>query len=171
MYLPATEMQWYKGQLHCQYCIMDLRDEDKRNEKMIMEKDKYIKAETIHETCQRCGRILSIAYFYNGKKLCETCMEEERKDWEKKGGERPPMTPYRISSEQGILSSMLHHIIKKILIALGFKREKTDGIEIVSAKKRVKKRRVKPMSESLRKTVKGDGPFSKKVKSEGPIEK
>ena len=165
MYLPATEMQWYKGQLHCQYCIMDLKDEDKRAEER--GKDKFVRAEASHETCQRCGRILSIAYFYNGKKLCETCMEEERKDWKRQGGEKPPMMPYRVSSEKGVLSSMLHHIIKKILNLLGLKREKTDGIEIVSAKKRVRKRRKKPMSESLRKTVKGDSPFNKKVESEG----
>jgi len=162
-------MQMYRGQLHCQYCIMDLRDEEKRTEPG--KKDDYLENRTIHETCERCGRVLTTAYFYNGKRLCGSCLESERSEWDRKGGEMPPTMMYRVSEERGVLSSIVHFIVGKIAEFLGLKKKEYGKVEIVPVEKRRvarKKRKETPMAESLRKTVKGDTPFSKKSSTEGP---
>src|SRR3989338_1947758 len=72
MYLPAGELQTFKGQLTCPYCIMDLKDEDRRIEERsrVKERDNYASQDQLVEHCERCGRELNTVYYLNGKRLC-----------------------------------------------------------------------------------------------------
>lgn len=116
MYLPTSELQTYRGQLTCQYCIMDLKDEERRIEERSKredkKKDRYISEEQAGERCDRCGRELTTVYYYNGKHLCSTCLEEEKKDWKTVGGERPPMAMFKVRAERSRLSTIVAAVHK-----------------------------------------------------------
>src|SRR5512143_3467213 len=78
MYLPSAELQQYRGQLTCPYCIQDLRYADTRAEEYHEEKHK-LEVIQYPEQCERCGRDLEgRVYIWNGKKLCKKCMEDEQ---------------------------------------------------------------------------------------------
>ncbi len=168
MYVPITELQQYKGQWMCPYCLVDEREADKKKDEY--KEKKYKKEELIttrirySETCERCGKETELLYSYNGRILCHSCLGEEQKKWDIVGG-GPSATPYRIkiSEQKGVLEQM----IDSILIALGLKkREKKKETEIVAVKveekkgkKRKKPFRKKPMSEDIEEKAKG--PFER----------
>lgn len=120
MYLPATELQMYRGQLCCQYCIMDLKDEVRRVEEAGRKAESWHKERELgeryeEERCERCGRALTMAFFYNDKRLCGSCVEEEKKKWGGVGGERPPMVALRVREDRpSILSSIVQGIGNRI---------------------------------------------------------
>jgi len=83
MYLPALELQMYNGQWYCPYCIMDMREKDA---KLYKPKKPHITERTIREHCSRCGKsITDVVYYYKGKKLCKSCLDNEKGD-----GPMPP---------------------------------------------------------------------------------
>lgn len=85
MYLPSLELQMYRGQWYCQYCVMDLRDQNRPHYEK--KKDHYTQDHT-REHCDRCGKNLhSMVYIYNGRKLCKSCVDDE------KGRDHGPVTP------------------------------------------------------------------------------
>jgi hypothetical protein len=127
MYLPVSELQMYRGQLTCQYCIMDLRDEERRLEERrgIKEQEKKKEEELLEEVregevCERCGRLLTTVYYVHGKKLCASCFDHEKEEWKGTGPERPPLSPYRIKTQKSFLSNLVVAIEKRIgdLLAL-----------------------------------------------------
>ncbi len=122
MYLPASELQTYRGQLTCQYCMMDLKDEQRRMEERGSEtrKDHYVSEEIIEEHCDRCGRELRTVYYYNGKHLCSTCLEEEKKEWKTVGGEGPPMSMYKVKEEKSRKAKIVEAVHRKLNEFFGF---------------------------------------------------
>ena len=84
MYLPRTELQQYRGQWYCPYCIMDMRDTEaklmrKEERAESARKEELTQTETLRkEYCSRCNRELFTAYFYQGRMLCESCFNDER---------------------------------------------------------------------------------------------
>ena len=95
MYLPAVELQTYRGQWTCQYCIMDLRDAERAAEAKHTaragseastpshhesESSRY-GPESEFEHCDRCKRKLTIVYIFNNRKLCENCVDKEKDQW------------------------------------------------------------------------------------------
>ena len=155
MYVPASELQQYKGQWMCPYCLQDSRDED---QKVMKNSDHIYSAITLQEKCERCGRTLSVVYYYSGRRLCETCFEEAKNQWGDVGGERPPMSMLRVSSGQGQRSAMMgffHALFSEILIRIGLKqrekeKEKQLHGEIVAIRKKIRKfvPLAKPMGET-----------------------
>jgi ribosomal protein L37E len=126
---------------------MDSRDEERRVERSA---DSQSKEYRIHEQCERCGRALSIVYYYKGRKLCESCIDEAKREWKDVGGERPPMSMYRISQEKGKKSNMLaflESLFAEILIRLGIKKKKEDS-EIVAL--RMKKKTFVPFAKPMK---------------------
>lgn len=84
MYVPFQELQQYKSGMYCPYCIMDMRDEDRKFEKTVTEVGKKADKPIVQpietsDHCQRCEKVLERSFFIvNGIKLCKSCMEIER---------------------------------------------------------------------------------------------
>lgn len=95
---------------------MDVRDEEKRREYKPDEgkKERYNSPSILPEQCERCGRELTTVYFYNGKHLCSTCVESEKKEWDTVHGEGPPMVMYRIKGEKVRQKSLIVALNKRI---------------------------------------------------------
>ncbi|MFH1520373.1 MAG: hypothetical protein ABID61_01885 [Candidatus Micrarchaeota archaeon] len=125
MYLPASELQYHKGQLACPYCIMDMRDEDRRINEPTIRKPKLTTI-IYTEVCDRCGRNLEgLVYILNGRKLCKTCVDAEKTKWELVSGapigpgQKISLTPIIQRKKMGILSS----IISETLYMLRLKKK------------------------------------------------
>ncbi|MDD5023458.1 MAG: hypothetical protein PHU63_04780 [Candidatus ainarchaeum sp.] len=138
MYLPALELQMYRGQWYCPYCVMDLREEHE---------PKYEKGKGRHEQtlkqdhCERCGKTIhDFFYIHNGRKLCKTCLDEEKGEpglgspspmkFSVRRKEEPFYTPLIVPAK-----SFAEGFIHWILVKLKLKklREKT---EIVALEKK-----------------------------------
>jgi hypothetical protein len=134
MYLPASELQQYRGQLTCPYCIMDLRDADRHSEEREAPRKPKMEALAIPETCDRCGRDLeSRVYIYNGRKLCKSCLGDEQDKWGLVGG-GPMSSPYKVTLGPEIKrkkASLLESLIGDALALLGIRKKKRKEIEIV----------------------------------------
>ena len=99
MYLPANELQQYKGLWVCPYCLMDMRDEVRRRDEREEKKVKVAEVVSFPEMCERCGRDLTtVVYIWNGKRLCKSCLDEEKDKWDLVGG-GPSGSPMRVNIE------------------------------------------------------------------------
>jgi|GEM_PF-652117 len=163
MYLPAAELQQYKGNWVCPYCLIDLKEEEKKLEKPQKEykPEKYpIQPLSYGERCERCGREAETLYIWNGKKLCSSCLAEEQKKWTtvSRGPGGAPIVVGR-EKREGLLSL----IIGRLLEFIGLRKRKQVGEEIVAQRiekveKENKERPVnvvsfkhgKPLSEELK---------------------
>ncbi|MBN2478274.1 hypothetical protein JXB01_03225 [Candidatus Micrarchaeota archaeon] len=151
MYLPSTELQMYRGQWYCQYCVMDLRDEHREKyEPGELKREEPSARKTykvIEEHCERCGRpIRSVVYYFKGKKLCEVCLEREKD--EHGGPTIPPVAKFRIGrQERPILAPILvplgkagGGILSFILALFGLKKKKPEKeAEVVEVYKKKSK--------------------------------
>jgi len=100
---------------------MDLKDEQRRMEERVDKKiERYVTEERIEEHCDRCGRELRTVYYYNGKHLCSTCLEEEKKEWKTVGGEGPPMAMFKIKQEKSRRSTIVAAVHRKLNEFFGF---------------------------------------------------
>jgi hypothetical protein len=149
MYLPASELQQYRGQLICPYCIQDLQAEDRRANEYHEERSK-MEVLQIPEVCERCGRSLDgRVYIWNGKKLCHNCVSDEQAKWGVVGG-GPMTSPLKVSMEpenRRRKVSFMEAAISDVLHILGImKKPKT--IEIVEYHTRFPIQNAKPMAEN-----------------------
>jgi hypothetical protein len=153
MYLPATELQQYRGQLVCPYCLQDMRAEDRRSE---APPTKGPAQELSYpERCERCGRDLEgRAYLWNGKTLCKSCLDDEKGTWglvgggPSHGGQRVSVIPIRAAKRK----SLFETIISDFLALLGRKKKEP---EIIPLEPVVPVGRIKPMTERI---TRKDGP-------------
>ncbi len=106
MYLPITEMKMHASRYYCNYCIMDVLDEEERMKKagrlkpsggllpkaedfMQQQEKKYLESSQSHGhttaffdskrvfgTCQRCSRQEEFLYEVNGRWVCQFCKSE-----------------------------------------------------------------------------------------------
>jgi hypothetical protein len=147
MYLPGAELQQYRGQLVCPYCIQDMRDEDRRSE--YHEERPRLEALQIPETCERCGRDLEgRVYIWNGKKLCYKCVGDEQQKWGLVGG-GPMGAPAKITLEpekRRRKASLIESVISDLLHAAGV-RKKPGKVEVIEYKTKMPIQHAKPMSE------------------------
>jgi hypothetical protein len=163
MYLPASELQQYRGQLTCPYCIQDMRDEDRRSE--YHEERPKLEALQVPEICERCGRDLEgRVYIWNGKKLCYKCVGDEQQKWGLVSG-GPMGAPQKISLEpqkRKKKTSLIEAAISEILHVSGVKK-KPQKVEIVEYSPKMPIKHAKPMAEESVKPLKND----RKPESEG----
>jgi len=85
MYLPKHELQMFKSRMFCNYCIMDLRDEERMHEAAARGEGA---PGTAHEArvakaypkkkgyCNRCSAEAGELYTVNGMLLCERCRDQ-----------------------------------------------------------------------------------------------
>lgn len=138
MYVPVTELQNYRGQMYCPYCIQDLRDEETNHDKFSQEKIR-IEPVAVVEKCERCGKeVRGKILIWNGKKLCSDCVEDGKKEWQTisaspKGGSN--YTPIQNSSEKEADSTLLKKIDTLIGTMKGEKNSKKPSPELVALNK------------------------------------
>jgi hypothetical protein len=139
MYLPATELQQYKGQLMCPYCLNDVRDQDRRAEERSIEGTERATGYLSGEHCDRCGRELTTVYYYGGRKLCQNCLDDAKHESKDVGGEKPPLPPYRITEKAAAEAgrrSFLERLFSEMLILLRLRKRRQEP-EIVALEKPV----------------------------------
>ena len=134
MYLPISELQKYKGQWYCPYCIQELRAQDRKNHTS-SQKYRYAKQLTYVEKCDRCGRDLDTVYVLNGRRLCKSCFEEEKSKWDIVS-RKPPHTLYKMKvnkkdTSKGLISAFFDFILS----FFGVKRKQISEVVIVNTKK------------------------------------
>jgi hypothetical protein len=165
MYLPVSELQQYKGQWMCPYCLMDSRDEDRR---IMKGPDDHYKGISVHEKCERCGRTLSVVYYYAGRRLCEVCVEDAKNEWGDVGGERPPMSMLRVgrgAAKRSAMMAFFHALFSEILVRIGLKRREKKKMkekqgEIVAIRPKIKK--FVPLAKPMREGAMGKKEEAKK---------
>jgi hypothetical protein len=96
MYLPRHELQMWNSRLYCNYCLMDLRDEEQRMRDGVKREQRAegeapvgsggepLAQRDLPKICERCGRRASVLYEHHGRRLCTTCLSEE--------GGKPPFS-------------------------------------------------------------------------------
>ena len=148
MYLPASELQQYKGQWMCPYCLQDARDADRRATEY-RHKRVPVRALSYSETCERCGRDLeSRVYIWNKRRLCRKCLGDEQEKWGIVGG-GPVGPPQRVSVkmvEKGKLRLMIEDLFSSFFALFGIQR-KQHLPEIVVYEQKMPIKRAKPMAE------------------------
>jgi hypothetical protein len=148
MYLPATELQQYRGQWTCPYCIQDLREADRKASEYHEERPR-MESLSIPEQCERCGRDLKgMVYIWNGRKLCKSCVSDEQQKWGTVGG-GPMASPQRITvevPERVKRTSLAESLISEFLHLLGIKR-KPKKTDIVVYGNKMPIGNAKPMAE------------------------
>jgi hypothetical protein len=139
MYLPRHELQMWNARYYCQYCIMDIRDEEKAFERRVRREeqlerperqDRYDKEPMQHyptgEQCQRCGKAVEMLYDFGGRRLCRSCLEDE--------GGKPPTSPSSLGAMVGVMRDLGESGVKVVEKArtIGEKireaREKSEGM-------------------------------------------
>ncbi|MBU0591663.1 hypothetical protein KKF81_06165 [Candidatus Micrarchaeota archaeon] len=158
MYVPASELQQYRGQWACPYCIQDMRDENRRAQTSVK---KTTSVRYVPEICDRCGKNLEgRVYLWNGRKLCKSCLDEEQDSWGVVGG-KPSHSVQRISvtpqKRKGILSG-IERLFSEFLALFGIKTKQSVS-EIVVYHTPESLKHAKPMSE---------GKLSEKSEEEPP---
>lgn len=151
MYIPASELQQYKGMWACPYCIQDMRDEDRKMSEYkapeYRKRDEPLPALSYSETCERCGKDLgNRVYIWNGRRLCKNCLADEQEKWGVVGGgpmgasQRISYKPMRLAKKK----SFIEGIFSDLLALFGVKqREK----EIIVVEPKMPIKHAKPMTE------------------------
>ncbi|MFH1393521.1 MAG: hypothetical protein ABII71_02120 [Candidatus Micrarchaeota archaeon] len=162
MYVPASELQQYKGQWMCPICIGDARAADARvsyKEPTYKKNDYPMQVHSYEETCEKCGRTLVTVYILNGKKLCWTCLHEEQDKWTIVGGEKPPTVPMKMTVEaqrKSALRKFFEHVFSEFLALFGVRWKPREPVSQVVALKATQSKRPRrsfgrPMVSGMRK--------------------
>ncbi|MEM2963019.1 MAG: hypothetical protein QXN01_00805 [Candidatus Anstonellales archaeon] len=88
IYVPTHELKMFRSRLFCNYCIMDMEDEQRseeirirkniisiEREDLASDKDEIHSESSIGGICEKCQINSDILYFLSGKKLCKKCFE------------------------------------------------------------------------------------------------
>ena len=132
MYVPASELQQYRGQWTCPICIQDLRYHDRKASEYKPDKDP-LRVLSYVEQCERCGKNLETVYVWNGRKLCKSCMEDEQQSWGLVGGgpsgasQKVSMQALKISKQK----SLLQFLIDEFLALIGLRKKRVSQVVTV----------------------------------------
>lgn len=164
MYLPSSELQQYLGQWTCPYCIMDLKDAEKKSDE---DRTSYTSErgsgdkETLtglheNEFCDRCKRKLVIVYIFNNRKLCEICIDKEKKEFEEvTGGATPMVMKFKLKGNEGLLQLVMRKM--ELVISRIIQGRKRRAVELVKKSKKDSKEK-----DNSEKEKKGEKNQSKK---------
>jgi ribosomal protein S14 len=150
MYLPATELQQYRGQLTCPYCIQDLRAEDRAITDAAEHPQGKPRLEAVQEPerCERCGRDLqNRVYIWNGRKLCRKCLDDEQDTWGLVTGK--PMGPaqrIRVGTAER-KERFLERMAGDFLALIGLRRKQVKEVVVYGPRMQGEIIAAKPMAE------------------------
>jgi len=162
MYLPSTELQQYLGQWTCPYCIMDLKDAQKKSEEVATqtvtgappEKD-FLFGNKESEFCDRCKRKLVIVYIFNNRKLCEICIDREKKDFEESGsGAMPMILKFKLKGNEGLLFRLMRKL--KVAISRIMEKRKSSAVQAKKDNKTDRKKNSKEEDKNKKSDDKED---------------
>lgn len=113
MYIPRTELQQYRGQFYCPYCVQDLRETTRKEDSHESHHEQVI---VKNEQCERCGKELKEVFIWNGKRFCRRCYDDGKALWDTIGS--PPdkggaTVPYE-AIEQKKKESFVQSIISRV---------------------------------------------------------
>jgi hypothetical protein len=151
MYIPVSELQQYRGQWMCPYCVQDMRDQDRKAEERFEHHEKpRVDVITYVEQCERCGRDLQgKVYVWNGRKLCKRCLDDAKDSWTLETGK--PMGPgQRIKvdvAKKDEQRSIFERSIGEILVLAGMKKKPISEIVIYHPKMQGEIQAAKPLDE------------------------
>lgn len=132
MYLPRVELQQWRGQTYCPYCIMDIREEEKQREESQGEAARRAHGEgggpptPPDETpfgtgqknpdyeCDRCRGDLDIVYVVADHKFCELCFNQQLRNWKRDGIDPPPHMKFRAKNNPGLFAKLIAFLKHKI---------------------------------------------------------
>ena len=149
MYLPSTELQTYRGQLVCPYCIQDMRDEDRRISEPAASHPK-LEVLQYSETCERCGRDLEgRVYIWNGRRLCKSCLNDEKDTWGlASGGPMGPAQRIKVDTvHQAQKKSIIERAIGDVLALMGIRKKPISEVIIYQPRMKTEITAAKPMAE------------------------
>lgn len=161
----------YRGQWHCQYCVMDLRDEHRED---YGKKTGYAAQNIKYEHCGRCGTVISdTVYIFKGRKLCLSCVNHEK--GEDSGPTTPPVMKISIRKKEepaftpiiktvGVFSeSLFGWILRKL--GLKKKQERTEIVSVIEEEEKLSKKD-KKSSKDDKEDDSEDGPDWSKHKKD-----
>lgn len=148
MYLPRLELQMYRGNWYCPYCIADLKEESSREEYPRKEEKAY-EQKVKTEQCERCGTILSTAvYVFKGRQLCVSCLNQER--GEESGPVTPPVMKFLIGKKEEPAYAQLirpvtifsEGLFGWLLMKLGLRKKEmhTEVLSVIEEEERLRKK-------------------------------
>ena len=167
MYVPFQELQQYKSGMYCPYCIMDMRDEDRKFEKVVLEVGKKSEKPIVSpietsDHCQRCEKVLERSfYIVNGVKLCKSCMAIERpkiKGFDKMEAQK---LIFRAPDRK---VSLMDNVLERVGLK---KRPKPKEIIVIAPKAEFAVK--KPEIEKTADEIKNEQTTSPKIRSEEPV--
>lgn len=132
MYLPRVELQQWRGQTYCPYCIMDIREMEKKAEEYDGEQARH--RITTHDTgstppderpfgtgqqdsvyeCDKCKNDLDIVYVIADHKFCELCFNQQMREWKNEGVKPPPYLKYKLKESVGFFAKLILLLKHKI---------------------------------------------------------
>ncbi len=124
MYLPKVELQQWRGQSFCPYCIQDIREdelkaEERRNARSRIPGPTSEGGRTPDEApfgsgvknpdyeCDKCKNDLDIVYIVADHKFCEICFQQQIKTWKDAGIKTPPYMKFRAKEGMGLLARLI----------------------------------------------------------------
>ncbi|VVB98262.1 Uncharacterised protein [uncultured archaeon] len=145
MYLPRVELQQWRGQTYCPYCIQDIRDEQRReseteaasargpgyaadrpgtppDEKPFGQGQKNPDYE-----CDKCKGDLDIVYVVADHKFCEVCFHQQMKQWRDERIPVPPYMKFNASVNRSLFSRLIRYLKRKIREEWVKRRSRKDG--------------------------------------------
>lgn len=131
MYLPKVELQQWRGQTYCPYCIMEIREAEVQGEEQRgagarageAPPDASIPPEerpfgqgqkNPDYECDKCKGDLDIAYVVADHKFCEICFQQQIREIRSEGGRQPPYLKYKIKEGPGLFIRFLRYMKAKI---------------------------------------------------------
>ena len=140
MYLPTVELQQWRGQLYCPYCIMDIRDGEKGEEEEqgtksrdsakqdIFSPDDDAKpfgVRAIERVCDRCKEDLDIVYVFEESKFCEACFHQKKKEWKTGNVQVPPFLKFKVKESPSLLNRVFRFVKRGVKEGLKINRLET----------------------------------------------
>lgn len=127
MYLPKVELQQWKGQTYCPYCIQDLRhaekDAQQRRDEGAAKAPEGIPPDSTPPgqgqvnpdyLCDKCRDEMDIAYVVADHKFCEMCFQQQLRDWKEERISAPPYMKFRVKDSPGMFMRFIRFIKRKI---------------------------------------------------------
>jgi hypothetical protein len=116
---------------------MDLQDEERAASAHVHETrapaDQHLESESESEHCDKCRRKLTVVYIFNGKKLCENCVDREKDEWKEQGGDAsgaPAIVKFRVKGNEGLLSRLAEKLSDSLADYIDRRRDSSKKGEV-----------------------------------------